>query len=329
MVWKGEVVRTRPSRSFGVATCGALVAVLTLCSCDPPASSASPFDGDYAYQLLEEIVAIGPRVSGTDQSARTRALIRRELEAAGLRVEEHLFEAATPMGPRDMVNVVGVVEGTRPGVIILGNHYDTKYFPDFEFVGANDGGSTTAWMIEMARTLGPAREGYTLWLCWFDGEEAFVKWSPGDKLYGSSAMVQRLREEDRLSDVRAMINVDMIGDCELNIWKDRDAPEWMTKLVWQAAHELGHGKQFEPVSQVTEDDHYPFRHAGIPAIELIDFRYGGGRVQHEMNWHTVRDRMDLVCAESLKIVGDVIFLALPRLDEFLHRMETHEDTLED
>ncbi len=329
MVWKGEVVRTRPSRSFGVATCGALVAVLTLCSCDPPASSASPFDGDYAYQLLEEIVAIGPRVSGTDQSARTRALIRRELEAAGLRVEEHLFEAATPMGPRDMVNVVGVVEGTRPGVIILGNHYDTKYFPDFEFVGANDGGSTTAWMIEMARTLGPAREGYTLWLCWFDGEEAFVKWSPGDKLYGSSAMVQRLREEDRLSDVRAMINVDMIGDCQLTISKDRDAPEWMTNLVWRTAKKLGHQNEFNPLREGIEDDHYPFRRAGVPAMDIIDFRYGGGRASHDMNWHTTRDRMDLVCASSLKIVGDVVYKVLERLDDALRQWEAREGELED
>ena len=323
------MVRTSPSRSFCVAVCGALVAILTLCSCALPASSASPFDGARAYQLLEEIVAIGPRVSGTVQSARTRTIIRRELEAAGLRVEEHRFEAATPLGVRDMVNVVAIVEGTRPGVIILGNHYDTKYFPDFKFVGANDGGSTTAWMIEMARTLGPARDGYTVWLCWFDGEEAFVKWSPGDKLYGSSAMVRRLREEDRISEVRAMINVDMIGDCELNILKDRDAPEWMTKVVWQAANELGYHKHFDAVSQETEDDHYPFRGAGIPAMELIDFRYGGGRVQHEMNWHTVRDRMDLVCAESLKIVGDVIFQALPRLDQSLLRMERQEDALED
>ncbi len=319
-------MRTGPARTFGITACGALLVALALCSCAPPASS---FDGERAYGLLEEIVAIGPRVAGTDQSAQTRAIIRRELEAAGLRVEEHAFEAATPLGPRNMVNMMAVVEGTRPGAIILGNHYDTKYFPDFEFVGANDGGSSTAWMIEMARALGPAREGYSVWLCWFDGEEAFVKWSPGDRLYGSFEMVRRLREEDRLSEVRAMINVDMIGDCELNVWKDRDAPEWMTKITWQAAHELGYGKQFEPVSKVTEDDHYPFRGAGIPAMEMIDFRYGGGLAQHDMNWHTVRDRRDLVCAESLKIVGDVVLEALPRLDQARYEMEIQEDALGD
>ncbi len=319
----------RPSKSFCPSVCIALAVALALPSCGLAAPSASPFDGDRAYRLLEEIVAIGPRVAGTKEAEQTRAIIRRELEAAGVAVEEHSFQVATPLGVRDMVNVVGVVAGTQPGVIILGNHYDTKYFADFEFVGANDGGSTTAWMIEMAHTLGPTREGHTVWLCWFDGEEAFVQWTKEDSLYGSRAMVKRLRQEGRLADVRAMINVDMIGDCQLTISKDRDAPEWMTNLVWRTARELGYRNEFEPLLYGIEDDHYPFRRAGVPAMDLIDFRYGGGRASHEMNWHTPRDTVDRVCASSLKIVGDVVYTVLERLDDALGQKEAQEGALED
>ena len=319
----------RPSKSFRPSVYIALAVSFALPSCGLAAPSASPFDGDRAYTLLEEIVALGPRVSGTKEAEQTRAIIRRELEAAGVPLEEHSFEAATPLGARNMVNLVAVIKGTEPGVIILGNHYDTKYFPDFEFVGANDGGSTTAWMIEMARTLGPTREGHTLWLCWFDGEEAFLDWMREDSLYGSRAMVKRLREEGRLADVRAMINVDMIGDCQLTISKDRDAPEWMTNLVWRTAKKLGHQNEFNPLREGIEDDHYPFRRAGVPAMDIIDFRYGGGRASHDMNWHTTRDRMDLVCASSLKIVGDVVYKVLERLDDALRQLEAREGELED
>lgn len=294
-----------------------LCAALSLSSCGSSTSAATPFDGARAYQDLSEILAIGPRVAGSEAAGRTRSLIRGKLEAAGLRVEEHPFEATTPLGPRNMVNLVAIVEGTLPGIIILGNHYDTKYFPDFEFVGANDGGSTTAWMIEMARALGPTRDGYTVWLTWFDGEEALVEWSSLDSLYGSGTMVKRLVAENRLADVKAMINVDMIGDCDLTILKDAGAPNWMTDIIWKTARDLGYRKYFSVGSEGIEDDHLPFRRAGVQAIGLIDFRYGGGRSEHEMNWHTVRDRIDRVCAESLQIVGDVVYHALGELDRTL------------
>lgn len=127
------------------------------------------FDGDRAYRDLEAVVAIGPRTPGSEGAAKTREYIRTQIEAAGLEVRMDAFEADTPLGKREMVNVTGIVQGTEPGVIVLGNHYDTKHFPDFRFVGANDGGSTTAWMIEMARALGPTKEGYSIWLCFFDG----------------------------------------------------------------------------------------------------------------------------------------------------------------
>ena len=161
----------------------------------------SAFDASRAYTDLEAILAIGSRVAGTEGGVKTREYILQELEAAKIPTEVFPFDADTPLGSRKMANIVGTVEGTEPGVIILSNHYDTKYLPGIAFIGANDGGSTTAWMLEMARALGPKREGHTVWLTFFDGEEAFVKWTDTDSLYGSRHFVERLRSSGQLDQV--------------------------------------------------------------------------------------------------------------------------------
>ncbi len=286
-----------------------------------PKADASPFDGQRAFGDLATIVGIGPRVAGTDGSEEVRAMIRRELEAAGLEVLDYAFEAATPLGARPMVDFIGVVEGTKPGVIVLGNHYDTKYLPDIEFVGANDGASSTAWMLEMARVLGPQRDGRTLWLCFFDGEEAFGEWSPTDGLYGSRALVAKFKADGTLGDVQAMVNVDMIGDCLLAIYKDVAAPKWLTETVWGTAKSLGYAGQFVMFSHGIDDDHASFRRAGVPAMNVIDFRYGGSALDHRQNWHTSRDTLEMVCAESLQVVGDVIYHSLGTIDDALDELE--------
>src|SRR6185295_19254578 len=188
---------------------------------------------------------------------------------AGLEVKMLPFEADTPLGKRSMVNVVGEVKGTRKGVIAFSNHYDTKYFTDFPFVGANDGGSTTAWMLEMARTLGPTRDGRTIWLIWFDGEEAFKDWTATDSLYGSRELVRQLRETKELANLKVLINVDMIGDCFLGIKRDAGAPEWLSNAIWKTAAQLGRERNFLTDTNVIEDDHAPFRLAGVPCANLI------------------------------------------------------------
>jgi Zn-dependent M28 family amino/carboxypeptidase len=158
-----------------------------------------------------------------------------------------------------------------------------------------------------------------LWLCWFDGEEAYREWSDTDGLYGSKAMVAHLKASGTFDRVRAMINLDMIGDCDLDVHKDVDAAPVLVDTIWSAARRAGYRKQFtvRPIS--IDDDHVPFRDAGVPAIDIIDFRMGGGAVEHQMNWHTPRDTLELVCAESLQAVGDVMLTALPDLDAALAR----------
>jgi hypothetical protein len=279
--------------------------------------SHSPFDSKRAYADLKTIVAFGPRTSGSQALERSREFIKQQLGKAGLKVWEHAFDAPTPVGTLKMVNVVGVIEGTKPGIIVLGNHYETKYFSDIVFVGANDGGSTTAWMIEMGRTLGPRRDGRTVWLGFFDGEESFGEWSATDGLYGSRAFVEYLRGDGRLAEIQVMINLDMIGDCYLGIKRDRAAPEWLTGAIWGAARTLNYAAYFLPFADAIEDDHVPFRRAGIPAVDIIDFSYGRLQSDHVRLWHTANDTIDHVCAESLQVVGDVIYHALPKVDAYL------------
>ena len=280
-----------------------------------PGKARSPFDEDRAFADLAHLVGIGPRPSGSEGMAAQQAYILGELRKAGLQAHRDDFTADTPRGPLAMTNIRGVVQGTRPEVIVLSNHYDTKYFPDFTFVGANDGGSTTAWMLEMARILGPRREGRTIWLVFFDGEEAQNEaWSSEDSLYGSRHMVGALKASGALDKTRVLINVDMIGDCYLTISRDEGAPVWLSDIVWNTARRYDYGRHFGRIPTTLEDDHLPFREAGVPALELIDFSYGGTRVAHQQNWHTAEDTLDKVCRGSLRAVGDVIYHALPVID---------------
>ena len=291
-----------------------LFVALSLVSCGVSGSTSSPFNGERAYADVEAIVAMGARVPGKAASKNAQEYIRAGLTAAGLQVREHEFKASTPYGVIRMKSMIGIVKGSSDKILMLGNHYDTKYFRNIEFVGANDGGSTTGWMLEMARVLGSKREGHTIWLCFFDGEEAFKEWTDTDSLYGSREMVAMMRESGELEKLNAMINVDMIGDCDLGVFQDTNAPAWLLNLLWSTADESGHGDSFLPWGNAIDDDHLPFRRAGIDAINLIDFRFGGDQGTHDRTWHTVNDTMDKVCAESMKIVGDVVYHALPKLD---------------
>jgi glutaminyl-peptide cyclotransferase len=280
-------------------------------------SARSPFDGVAAFETLTRICAFGPRPSNSAPLAQTRALIVDELESAGLNTWTHEFDADTPIGMVPMVNVVGEIKGDKPGVIVVSGHYDTKLMEDIRFIGANDGGSSTAWLIEMARAIGPKREGRTVWLVFFDGEEAFGEWSDDNGIFGSRAFVEHLKAKGDIRRIDAALNVDMIGDCYLGVQRDTAAPSWMQTAVWGKAEELGYAGHFLHDGSAITDDHIPFRLAGIPAMNLIDFQYGGSVVDHRRNWHTENDTLDKCCAESLQIVGDVVYHALPSLETYL------------
>jgi hypothetical protein len=266
---------------------------------------SSPFNEQRAAQDLETIVGFGPRPAGSETLARTRAYIIAELEKAGLKPVLEEFEARTPRGPVKMVNVHALRPGTRPTVIALSGHYDTKIF-DFSFVGASDGGSSTAWLLEMARATKDLKLENGLEFIFFDGEEAVLEWTDDDSVYGSRHDVTRRTRNGDLSQLKALILVDMIGDRNLNIRKEPQSTAWLTSILWTTAHSLGYSREFLNDELAIADDHIPYLKAGVPAVDLIDFDYP--------YWHTAGDTLDKTSGRSLKIVGDVVYLSLPEID---------------
>jgi Zn-dependent M28 family amino/carboxypeptidase len=271
--------------------------------------AAPAFDGAASLRHVERLVAIGPRVAGSPGGVKARQYIVDILRAAGVTVRVEPFDADTPHGRLPMANIVAVLPGRRPDVILIAGHYDTKWFREFRFVGANDGGSSAALLIEVARCLREQPREYTYWIAWFDGEEARESWTPIDSLYGSRRMATDLQKSRRLP--RALIVADMIGDRDLNIRREAASTPWLTDIIWASASRLGHQASFLPDVLPVEDDHAPFLRAGVPSALLIDFDYPP--------WHTAQDTLDKVSARSLEIVGNVLLDALPAIEDTLNR----------
>jgi Zn-dependent M28 family amino/carboxypeptidase len=284
------------------------VALALLASIATPAiATTARFDGVAALRHIERLVAIGPRPAGSAGAEKTRQYIVAELKRASVEARVLPFDGVTPHGRVKMANVVGVLPGRRSDVILIGGHYDTKFYKEFRFVGANDAGSSTALLLELARVLARRRHAFTYWIAFFDGEEARVAWTADDSLYGSRRLAADLAREGRLP--RAVIVADMIGDRDLAIRREGQSTPWLTDLIWAAARRLRHDVHFLPDTIVVEDDHVPFLRAGVPAALLIDFDYAP--------WHTAGDTLDKVSANSLRIVGEVLLEALPAIEQRL------------
>jgi Zn-dependent M28 family amino/carboxypeptidase len=257
---------------------------------------------------------MGPHPSGSDAIKRVQDYLEKELKSYGTNVIEDAFEGQTPKGPIPMKNIIGEVPGVKPEIVLITGHYDTKL--QAGFLGANDGGSSAATVLEMARVLANSRPQYTLWFVLFDGEEAVVEWMGNDNTYGSRHMVEKMRKDATLSRVRAMLLVDMIGDKQLDIKREIDSTRWLVDTVWATASKLGYGKNFLPSEEGISDDHLPFLGAGIPSIDLIDFDYGPDNAY----WHSNEDTLDKISGESMKAVGDTIIHSLPAI--FTHLNQT-------
>ena len=271
-----------------------------------PVEVATPFSGDRAFEHLKTIVGFGPRPAGSAAIAKTRAYIVDELKKAGLTPELDEFEARTPRGPIKMVNIRARREGAKSTIVAVTGHYDTKRFDNLRFDGASDGGSSAAWLVEFARATAGVKLDNTLEFIFFDGEEAVVEWTAEDSVYGSRYDLDKRYKAGELKNLKALILVDMIGDKNLNIKRESGSTPWLTTILWNTAHSLGYTREFLNESLAIEDDHVPYLKAGIPAVDLIDFDYPA--------WHTAADTLDKTSARSLKVVGDVVFTALPEID---------------
>ena len=271
-------------------------------------TAAVKFDSARAWEHLRRQVAFGPRPAGTAALKQCRDYILAELKAAGIDAKPQAFVGRTPMGEIMMANVVATIPGRRSERIILASHFDTKRAP-FRFVGASDGASSTAVLLELGRVL-KARPGeFTIELLFLDGEEAVNwEWQDPDNRYGSRHYVQAAQQSGSLNGIKALILLDMVGDRNLTLKRDATSTPWLVDLVWNAAARLGYRSAFPNDLTAIEDDHVPFLRAGIPAVDIID-----GPDDYPQ-WHTAQDDLDHVSAKSLQTVGEVVLASLPDIE---------------
>jgi Zn-dependent M28 family amino/carboxypeptidase len=277
------------------------------------AGAAEPpgFSGTRAFEDLKHLVSFGPRPSGSPALVQTRQWLVHELRGAGADVEEDAFVARTPIGPIPMVNLIAKFRGSGRDTVIVAGHYDTKRFDEFRFLGANDGGSSAALLVELARVLGARPNKLNYWLVFFDGEEAVRDWTATDSLYGSRQLVEKLSMSGELSRIRALILVDMIGDAQLRIPREYSSTPWLSDVVFNVARRLGYSNYFVNSQNAVDDDHMPFINAGVSAVDLIDFDYG----PNNSYWHSAKDTLDHCSPQSLGIVGRVVMGSLMELEK--------------
>lgn len=271
-------------------------------------AATARFNGTRAFEDLRQLVNLGPRPPGSPAHDRARDYIDRQLRVAGAEIWDDSFVATTPVGDIPMTNIIGVVRGASPTVVILAGHYDTARLNGVRFVGANDGGSSAAFLLEMARVLRSRKNLFTYWLVFFDGEEALKQWSADDSLYGSRHLARRLAADGMLKKVKALILVDMIADRHLDILRESNSTPWLSELVFKSARDLGESGSFSGSSFPVEDDHLPFLRQGVPAVDIIDL------TPFKSYHHTAQDTIDKCSPASLEMIGRVVLAALARLE---------------
>ena len=276
----------------------------------PPADKTGGFDGKRAYAHVEKQVAFGPRPSGSAAIGKLQEYIQSELTSYGCKVDVDSFSADTPAGRLPMKNIVAKIPGDKPGIIILATHYDTKRIENF--VGADDGASSTGVMLEMARLLCPKRGNYAVWITFFDGEEAVnFNWKDPDNRYGSKQMAAKMAMSGEIKKIKAFLLADIVGTRQLRFKREADSTKWLVDLVWGVADKLGYNNVFLEESSGATDDHDSFLNRNVPALDVIDFEaYPGGNLYY---WHTTQDTLDKISPKSLAITGHVFLESVKQL----------------
>jgi glutaminyl-peptide cyclotransferase len=278
----------------------------------PPDSGPLPtFDSARAMKYVKEIVAFGPRPIGSANHKKVEEYIAAHLK--GDAVEDDVFTADTPEGKFPVRNIIAKFPGVKDGIIIVASHYDTNYpLRNTSYVGANDGASSSALLLEIADQLhGRKLDGYSVWLVWDDAEEAMKAWTDADSLYGIRHLAQTWQDDGTLKKIKAFLLADMIGDADLNIDRDLNSTPWLEEVVYQAATRLGDQSHFYARENQVSDDHIPFMQRGVPCADLIDFDYGYNNVF----WHTPQDTVDKLSPKSLEIVGGTVLETIRILDK--------------
>jgi glutaminyl-peptide cyclotransferase len=285
----------------------------------PAPGSTGGFDGARAYEHVRHLVEIGPRPPDSNEIRAAQAYIIGQLKGFGCQVEEHDFHGSTPIGEIPMKNIVAKIPGSSPGIVLYATHYDTLRMPNF--VGADDGGSGTGTMLELARLLCSRKNVLNVWIAFFDGEEAqgrwpdknSVQWLATNSTFGSREMAASMALSGELKRVKAMILADMIGPPNPKIKRDTNSTQWLNDLIWATAARLGYDKAFLNENySVGGDDHFSFLQRGVAATDIIDFTV------EPTYWHTPQDTLEKIDPRSLAIVGHVFVEALPELERKFH-----------
>jgi Zn-dependent M28 family amino/carboxypeptidase len=266
------------------------------------------FSDEKAFAHVQRLVDLGPHPAGSNAIEKARRYIEEQLRHSGWQITRQVFTEDTPRGKIEFVNLIARISGdgnAAPRSFLLCSHYDTKLFDAIRFVGANDGGSSTGLLLELARVLGRHPNfARNIELVFFDGEEAYENFSDTDGLYGSRYFARQLQSGDA-KQFRAGILFDMVGDRSLGITLPADSPAALARDIFAAAEALKLRNYFSYLDRDLIDDHAPLNAIGIPTIDIIDFDYPW--------WHTADDTIDKISAQSLQIVGSV---ALYYLSEF-------------
>ena len=265
-------------------------------------AAQSHFPAARAMEYTRQFVALGPRPVNSAGHTRAENFLRNHFK--GERVEEDPFTPLTPIGSVPMRNFIVRYPGKKDGVIVLATHYETNYpLRTTSFAGANDGAATTGLLMALGDQFkGKVLDGPSVWLVFFDGEEAIQSWSDSDSTYGSRHLAAKWGREGVLPKIKAFILTDMIGDKDLDIQHESRSAGWLVDMVRQAAKKHGDERYFFKQEEAVEDDHLPFVKRGVPSIDLIDLNYGPNNSYH----HTVKDTLDKVSPHSLEIDGEVI-----------------------
>jgi hypothetical protein len=272
-----------------------------------PADKTGGFDGARAFNHIAKQVAFGPHPAGSPAILEVQNYLASELKSYGCTVDADSFSSDTPAGRLPMKNLLVKIPGEKPGIIMLATHYDTKRIPNF--VGADDAGSSTAVMLELARLLCPQRGKYAVWIAFFDGEEAVnLQWVDPDNRYGSREMAARLATSGDLSKVRAFLLADIVGGKTPHFKRDTDSAKWLVDLVWGVAKKLGYGDIFLDQPFPVEDDHQSFATRHVPVVDVIDLD-----TTDVPYWHTTKDTLDKISAQTLGITGHVFLESIKAL----------------
>lgn len=285
--------------------------LLLVAGCGPVDSSG--FDGEKAFAETEALVAIRPRDAGTAGARRAAVHLESRLKERGLKTTIDTFSEETPAGKLFFNNVLGRIPGKTKRLIVLGSHFDTKAGISPEFQGANDSGSSSGVLMELARVLsekGPMETEFLI--AFFDGEECGEKYGPNDGLHGSRHLAQQIAKGGGVEHVEAVIVLDMIGDKKLNVTVPRNSSRALVKELFFAAHEQGVRPVFSLGKGSILDDHVPFMQVGMPAIDVIDFDYGSEPGLNDY-WHTPEDSMDKLSEESLQTIGNTVLQMIENL----------------